>query len=217
MNIEQLLRAGPVIPVIVIEELAHAVPLARALVAGGLTVLEVTLRTPASLASIRAIAQEVEGVRVGAGTLTQPQDFDRALEAGALFGVSPGFTPQMLEAARNSGLAFLPGAMTPGDVLAAKAAGLTALKFFPATAAGGVAMLRALAGPFPEVLFCPTGGITAASAPEFLALPNVACVGGTWLTPAASVATGDWAHITELARSASALRGSGSLTTSNMR
>ena len=197
------------IPVLVIEDLAYAVPLARALVAGGLSVLEITLRTPAALASIRAIAQEVEGVRVGAGTLTQPQDFDRAVEAGAMFGVSPGFTPQMLAAARNSGLALLPGAMTPGDVLAAKAAGFTALKFFPAAPAGGVAMLRALAGPFPEVLFCPTGGITAATAPEFLALPNVACVGGTWLSPAARVAARDWAHITELARTAASLRGSG--------
>lgn len=206
MNVLEVMRTGPVIPVIVIEELAHAVPLARALVAGGVRVLEVTLRTPAGLAAIRAIAQQVEGAIVGVGTISRPEDFDEALEAGALFGVSPGLTPLLINAAKATGLPLLPGVMTPTDVIAARAAGLTELKLFPAQQAGGIGMLKALGGPFPDVTFCPTGGITAVTAPEFLALSNVACVGGSWLTPKEAVVKGDWDTITRLAREATALR-----------
>lgn len=206
MNVLDLMRLGPVIPVIVIDDLAHAVPLARALVAGGVRVLEVTLRTPVALQAISAIAREVEGAFVGVGTITTPDDFNRAINAGARFGVSPGLTPALIEAARASGLPLLPGVMTPSDVIAARASGFNALKLFPAQQAGGVGMVKALGGPFPGVTFCPTGGITAASAPEYLALPNVACVGGSWLTPRSLVTAGDWTAITALARDASGLR-----------
>jgi 2-dehydro-3-deoxyphosphogluconate aldolase/(4S)-4-hydroxy-2-oxoglutarate aldolase len=201
-----VLDDGPVIPVIVIDRLEHAVPLARALVDGGVRVLEVTLRTPAGIEAIAAIARDVPGAIVGAGTLTQPDEFDAVVRAGARFGVSPGFTPALAEAARACGLPFLPGVMTPSDVIAARAAGLASLKLFPASQAGGIGMLKALAGPFPGVRFCPTGGISAATAPDFLALPNVACVGGSWLTPADAVASGDWPRITELAAAATRLR-----------
>lgn len=206
MNVLELMRVGPVIPVIVIDELAQAVPLAKALVAGGVKVLEVTLRTPVALDAIRAIAREVEGAIVGVGTISRPEDFALALDAGARFGVSPGLTPGLVEAARQSSLPLLPGVMTPADVIAARAAGYTELKLFPAQQAGGIGMLKALGGPFPDVTFCPTGGITAASAPEFLALPNVACVGGSWLTPKDAVAAGDWGRITALARATISLR-----------
>ena len=203
MNVLDIMRVGTVIPVIVIDELAQAVPLARALVAGGVRVLEVTLRTPAGLPAIRAIAREVEGAIVGVGTITRPEEFALALEAGAVFGVSPGLTPALVGAARSTELPLLPGVMTPSEVIAAVAAGFTDLKLFPAQQAGGVGMLKALGGPFPDVTFCPTGGITAATAPEFLALPNVVCVGGSWLTPKDAVAAGDWAAITRLAQAAS--------------
>jgi 2-dehydro-3-deoxyphosphogluconate aldolase/(4S)-4-hydroxy-2-oxoglutarate aldolase len=206
LNVLEVLRAGPVIPVIVIEALAQAIPLAKALVAGGVRVLEVTLRTPVALAAIRAIAREVPEAIVGAGTLTRPEDFTEARDAGARFGVSPGLTPALVEAARESGLPLLPGVMTPSDVIAARLAGFRELKLFPARQAGGVGMLQALAGPFPDATFCPTGGIAAETAPEFLALPNVACVGGSWLTPKAALTAGDWGAITALARQASALR-----------
>lgn len=206
LNVLEVLRAGPVIPVIVIEALAQAIPLAKALVAGGVRVLEVTLRTPVALAAIRAIAREVPEAIVGAGTLTRPEDFTEARDAGARFGVSPGLTPALVEAARESGLPLLPGVMTPSDVIAARLAGFRELKLFPAQQAGGVGMLQALAGPFPDATFCPTGGIAAETAPEFLALPNVACVGGSWLTPKAALTAGDWGAITALARQASALR-----------
>ena len=205
LNVLEVMRVGPVIPVIVVEELAHAVPLARALVAGGVRVLEVTLRTPSALAAIRAIAGEVPEAIVGVGTLTRPEDFTEARDAGARFGVSPGLTPALIEAAWESGLPLLPGVMTPSDVIAARLAGFRELKLFPARQAGGIGMLQALAGPFPDVTFCPTGGITAETAPEFLALPNVACVGGSWLTPRNALATADWGRITELARQAVAL------------
>jgi 2-dehydro-3-deoxyphosphogluconate aldolase / (4S)-4-hydroxy-2-oxoglutarate aldolase len=205
LNISEVMRAGPVIPVIVIEHLAQAVPLARALVAGGVHVLEVTLRTPVALAAVRAIADEVPEAIVGVGTLTRPEDMSKALEAGARFGVSPGLTPVLIEAARDSGLPLLPGVMTPSDIIAAGLAGFRELKLFPAQQAGGVGMLKALAGPFPDVTFCPTGGITAETAPEFLALPNVACVGGSWLTPQAALAAADWEAVTALAGQASAL------------
>ncbi len=206
MNILELMRTGPVIPVIVIDQLEQAVPLARALVAGGARVLELTLRTPVALQAVKAIAEQVEGAIIGVGTITRPQDFERSIEAGAIFDVSPGLTLELAAAASASGLPLLPGVMTPSDVIAARAAGFTELKLFPAQQAGGVGMLKALSGPFPDMTFCPTGGINAATARDFLALPNVACVGGSWLTPADAVATGDWARITALARETVALR-----------
>jgi 2-dehydro-3-deoxyphosphogluconate aldolase/(4S)-4-hydroxy-2-oxoglutarate aldolase len=206
MNVRELMRVGPVIPVIVITELSQAVPLAKALVAGGVRVLEVTLRTPVALEAIRAIGGEVEGAIVGVGTLTRPEDFAQSIEAGARFGVTPGLTPALIQAAQTSKLPLLPGVMTPSDVIAARANGFSELKLFPAQQAGGVGMLKALSGPFPDVTFCPTGGITAASAPDFLVLSNVACVGGSWLTPQDAVAAGDWGKITALAREASKLR-----------
>lgn len=205
MNILELMRVGPVIPVIVIDEIAHAVPLARALVAGGVRVLELTLRTPVALRAISAIAHEVEGAIVGVGTLTRAEDFVQSIKAGALFGVSPGLTHELAAAARDSGLALLPGVMTPSDVIAARAAGYTELKLFPAQQAGGIGMLRALGGPFPDVTFCPTGGVTAATASDFLGLANVACVGGSWLTPPDAIAAGDWGRIADLARVAAGL------------
>ncbi|WP_213959858.1 bifunctional 4-hydroxy-2-oxoglutarate aldolase/2-dehydro-3-deoxy-phosphogluconate aldolase [Variovorax sp. dw_954] len=205
MSILDTLRTGPVIPVIVIDRLEDAVPLARALVAGGIRVLEVTLRTPMALQAIETIANEVEGAITGVGTITRAEDFQRARKAGAVFGVSPGLTPDLIAAARDNDLPLLPGVMTPSDVIAARAAGYSELKLFPAQQAGGIGMLKALAGPFPGVTFCPTGGISAATAPDFLALPNVACVGGSWLTPADAVAGKDWARISELARQACAL------------
>jgi len=206
MNVLEIMKTGPVIPVIVVERVADAVPLARALVEGGVRVLELTLRTPAALRAIEAIANEVEGALIGVGTITRAQDFEAARKAGALFGVSPGLTPELIAASRDGGLPLLPGVMTPSEVIAARAAGFTELKLFPAQQAGGVGMLKALAGPFPELKFCPTGGITPASAPEFLALPNVACVGGSWLTPRDAVAAGDWARIRALAAETSRLR-----------
>ena len=202
----ELMRIGPVIPVIVVDELAKAVPLARALVAGGVRVLEVTLRTPVALQAIRAIADAVDGAIVGVGTITRPEDFDLAIAAGARFGVSPGLTPALTQAARASGLPLLPGVMTPSDAIAARAAGFTELKLFPAQQAGGIDMLKAMGGPFPDVTFCPTGGVTAATAPQFLALPNVGCVGGSWLTLKDAVADGNWERVTALAREAAGLR-----------
>ena len=205
MNALDVMRTGPVIPVIVIDRLEDAVPLARALVEGGVRVLEVTLRTAAGLKAIEAIAREVEGALVGVGTITRPQDFTDAASAGAVFGVSPGLTPALIDAALASGMPLLPGVMTPSDVIAARSAGFSELKLFPAQQAGGLGMLKALGGPFPDVTFCPTGGVTLQSAPELLALPNVACVGGSWLTPKDAVEGGDWARITRLAREAAAL------------
>ena len=198
---------GPVIPVIVIENVSAALPLARALVAGGVRVLEITLRTPAALASVATIAREVPDAVVGVGTVTRPEDLVASRQAGATFAVSPGLTPLLAQAAAESGLPLLPGTMTPSDVIAAIAAGYRQMKLFPAQQAGGIGMLKAMAGPFPDIVFCPTGGIKYESAPDFLALANVACVGGSWLTPQAAVAAGDWAAITDLARQASALRG----------
>lgn len=206
LSMLDIMRLGPVIPVLVIEDLAQAVPLARALATGGVRVLEVTLRTPVALEAIRTIARKVPEAIIGVGTLTRPQDFKDALDAGAQFGVSPGLTPALIEAARQTGLPLLPGVMTPSDVIAARLAGFQQLKLFPAQQAGGVAMLNALGGPFPEVAFCPTGGVSAENAPDFLALPNVACVGGSWLAPKAAVVAGDWSQITTLAQQASALK-----------
>lgn len=205
-NTLELAGHGPVIPVIVIQQLQDAVPLARALVQGGVKVLEVTLRTPVALQAIEAIARSVPEAIVGAGTIRSAADARAAKAAGSLFGVSPGYTAEVGAACRDAGLPLLPGVATASEVMAAQADGLSFLKFFPATAAGGIPMLKALAGPFPDVVFCPTGGITVDTAPQFLALPNVKVCGGSWLTPADAVAAGDWARITQLAREASALR-----------
>lgn len=205
-DILELAQHGPVIPVIVIERLVDAVPLASALVAGGVRVLEVTLRTPVALAAIEAIARAVPQAIVGAGTLRGPADVRQAMNAGCVFGVSPGYTTDVGRAAREVGLPLLPGVATASELMATQADGLSFVKFFPATAAGGVPMLKALAGPFPDVAFCPTGGITAKTAREFLALPNVKVCGGSWLTPADAIDVGDWGRITRLAREAQALR-----------
>ena len=204
MNTLDLITHGPVIPVIVIDRLADAVPLAQALVAGGVRVLEVTLRTPVALEAIRAMSQ-VEGAIVGAGTIRSAADARAAHAAGAVFGVSPGYTAEVGAACREVGLPLLPGVATASEVMAAQADGLNFLKFFPATAAGGIPMLKAMAGPFPDVVFCPTGGISLTTAPDFLALPNVKVCGGSWLTPADAVKAGDWARITELAAQAQGL------------
>jgi 2-dehydro-3-deoxyphosphogluconate aldolase/(4S)-4-hydroxy-2-oxoglutarate aldolase len=206
MDALDLMRVGPVIPVIVIDELAHAVPLARALVAGGVRVLEVTLRTQFALDAIQAITREVDDAIVGVGTISRAEHFQQAIDAGARFGVSPGLTAELVDAARSSKLPLLPGVMTPSDVIAARAAGFFALKLFPAQQAGGIGMLKALASPFADVTFCPTGGVTAASAPDYLALSNVGCVGGSWLTPQSAVKAGEWGQVTTLAREASRLR-----------
>ncbi len=206
MNTLELASHGPVIPVIVIHELADAVPLARALVEGGVKVLEVTLRTPVALRCMEAIAAEVPGAIVGAGTIRSVADARDAKNAGCAFGVSPGYTSDVGRACRDIGLPLLPGVATASEVMQANADGYSFLKFFPATAAGGIPLLKALHGPFPDVVFCPTGGITPESAPQFLALPNVKVCGGSWLTPADAVAAKDWARITTLARQTHALR-----------
>lgn len=206
LDTRSLAAHGPVIPVIVIQRLEQAVPLAKALVEGGVKVLEVTLRTPVALAAIEAIARAVPEAVVGAGTLRLPADAKAARDAGSLFAVSPGYTSALGTACREAGLPLLPGVATGSEVMTAMADGLDFLKFFPAQQAGGVAMLKALAGPFPDIAFCPTGGITPETAPQFLALPNVKVCGGSWLTPADAVEQGDWARITRLAREAQALR-----------
>ncbi len=202
MDIRTVMRLAPVIPVIVVDSPEQAVPLARALVAGGLPVLEVTLRTAAALPAIEAIAAEVEGAVLGVGTVVRPAQFEAAHRAGATFAVTPGLTPTLAAAAKDCGLPLLPGVMTPGEVIAAGEAGFDALKLFPAAQAGGIGMLQALAGPFPDVVFCPTGGFTADNFRAALALPNVLCVGGSWVVPKVAIAAGDWATITALARAA---------------
>ena len=196
---------GPVIPVIVLQRIEHAIPMARALVEGGVRVLEVTLRTPAALACMAAIARDVPEAIVGAGTLRSAADVRAARDAGCQFGVSPGYTAEIGAACRDAQLPLLPGVATASEVMAASADGLSFLKFFPAVAAGGASLLRAWAGPFPDVVFCPTGGITVDSAPQFLSLPNVRVCGGSWLTPTDALEAGDWERITRLAREASAL------------
>jgi 2-dehydro-3-deoxyphosphogluconate aldolase/(4S)-4-hydroxy-2-oxoglutarate aldolase len=205
-DVLHIMKTSAVIPVIAIDDLDHAIPLARALVAGGIRVLEVTLRTKHGLPAIRAMASEVEGAIVGVGTLTQPEEFAAARDAGAVFGVSPGLTEALIEGARSSGLPLLPGVMTPSEVMRAREVGFRQLKLFPAVPAGGVGMLNSIAGPLPDVTFCPTGGISEATAPQFLACKNVACVGGSWLTPKDAMLAGDWDKITALAKAASALR-----------
>jgi 2-dehydro-3-deoxyphosphogluconate aldolase / (4S)-4-hydroxy-2-oxoglutarate aldolase len=207
MNLIQLASHGPVIPVIVIHRLEDAVPMAQALVEGGVRVLEITLRTPVALKCMSAITAAVPQAIVGAGTVRTVNDAKAAFDAGCRFAVSPGYTEAIGRACRDLGLPLLPGVATASEVMAANADGLNFLKFFPATAAGGIPMLKALHGPFPDVVFCPTGGITLQTAPQFLALPNVKVCGGSWLTPADAVEAGNWKRITELAREASILFG----------
>ena len=202
----QVMQDAPVIPVIVLNDVAHAVPMARALVAGGIRMLEVTLRTPAALACIEAIAKAVPEAIVGAGTVRTKADAQAAANAGALFAVSPGYTSAVGQACRDAGMSLLPGVATGGEIMMAQEDGFTELKFFPAMQAGGPAMLKAWSGPFFDVKFCPTGGVTLQNAPEFLALPNVVCVGGSWLVPADAMAAGDWARITQLAQDTASLK-----------
>lgn len=206
MNIRDILLHAPVIPVLIVQREEHAAPLARALYAGGLGVLEVTLRTPAALGALKAMRAAVPDAIVGVGTLTRAEDFAAAVAAGAQFGVTPGLTAELAEAARTTGLPLLPGVMTPTEVIAARRLGYDALKLFPAQQAGGIGMLKALASPFADVVFCPTGGITRDTAQQFLSLPNVACVGGSWVAPQEHVNAGNWPAITALAQDAAALR-----------
>ena len=201
----QVMQDAPVIPVIVLHDVAHAVPMARALVAGGIRMLEVTLRTPQALACMEAIAKEVPGAVVGAGTVRSAADAAAAAKAGAQFAVSPGYTRAVGQACRDNGLSLLPGVATGSEIMMAQEDGYTELKFFPAMQAGGPAMLKAWAGPFFDVKFCPTGGVTPGNAADFLSLPNVACVGGSWLVPGDALAKGDWGAIEALARDTSQL------------
>jgi 2-dehydro-3-deoxyphosphogluconate aldolase / (4S)-4-hydroxy-2-oxoglutarate aldolase len=206
MNIREIVSLSRVIPELTITELAQAVPLARALIAGGLPVLEVTLRTPIALACVELIRKEVPEAVVGAGSLTRAIDFAGAGRAGAAFGVTPGLTPELAAAARGARFPLLPGVMTPSDLISACHAGYNIVKIFPVQQAGGVSLLRALAAPFPEVLFCPTGGITRELAPDYLSLTNVACIGASWMVPPAMLAANDWAGIELLARDAASIK-----------
>ncbi|MEU0978591.1 bifunctional 4-hydroxy-2-oxoglutarate aldolase/2-dehydro-3-deoxy-phosphogluconate aldolase [Streptomyces griseus] len=202
-----VLDLAPVVPVVVLHDAADAVPLARALVAGGLPAIEVTLRTPAALDSIRAVAAEVPGAVIGAGTVISPEHVRDTVAAGARFLVSPGWTDALLEAMKASGVPFLPGVSTTSEVVALLERGVREMKFFPAEAAGGTAYLKALSAPLPQARFCPTGGISLASAPSYLALPNVGCVGGSWMVPGDAVAAKDWDRVARLAAEAAALAG----------
>ncbi|MFT6271725.1 MAG: 2-dehydro-3-deoxyphosphogluconate aldolase/(4S)-4-hydroxy-2-oxoglutarate aldolase [Dinoroseobacter sp.] len=204
MRAAEICALAPIVPVIVIEDLAHARPLAQALVAGGLPALEVTLRTEIAIEAIAEMAQ-VEGAVVGVGTLLTSLDVAAAVEAGAQFGVSPGATDRLLDAAIEAGLPMLPGAATASEVMALLEKGYTVLKFFPAEASGGAAALKAIGAPIPQVGFCPTGGITPQNAASYLSLPNVLCAGGSWVAPKAMMEAGDWAGITALAKVAAAL------------
>lgn len=199
MTVVELMQRAPVIPVIVIDDAEDAVELGRALVAGGLPVLEITLRTPAALAALEKIAVEIPEAITGVGTVTSVEQIQQAVDAGAKFAVSPGFSPMLADACEKQNLPFLPGVMTPTDILSAQAAGCSALKFFPAKQAGGIAALKALAGPFPDIVFCPTGGITASDYRDYLALDNVLCVGGSWVAPKQAVRDGQWNKIQALA------------------
>ncbi|WP_329188362.1 bifunctional 4-hydroxy-2-oxoglutarate aldolase/2-dehydro-3-deoxy-phosphogluconate aldolase [Streptomyces sp. NBC_01428] len=201
-----VLDLAPVVPVVVVADAADAVPLARALVAGGLPAIEVTLRTPAALDAIRAIAAEVPDAVVGAGTVLTPEHVAQSVAAGARFLVSPGWTDALLDAMKSSGVPFLPGVSTTSEVVALLERGVREMKFFPAQAAGGTPYLKSLAGPLPQARFCPTGGIGPDTAPDYLALPNVGCVGGSWMLPSDAVAARDWPLVEQLAREASALR-----------
>lgn len=195
-----VLNAGPVMPVMVIQNLEDAVPLAKALVAGGIKVLEITLRTPIALDAIRLISQEVEGAIVGAGTITTPEQLKAAEQAGAVFAISPGLTPKLLAAAQAGNIALIPGIATLSELMLGMEYGLDHFKFFPAEAAGGIPMLKSIAGPVPGVTFCPTGGISPENYNSYLQLSNVACVGGSWLVPADVVKAKNWAKVTELAK-----------------
>ena len=199
MTALELMGLSPVIPVIVIDDIKHAVPLAKALVEGGTRVLEITMRTPIALEAISIINKEVPGAIVGAGTVTSAAKFKSALEAGAQFVISPGLSPQLVKAAKDYSVPLIPGVVTPSEIMMGIEYGLSEFKFFPAEAAGGINMLKALAGPFPDARFCPTGGITQDTAPNFLNLPNVVCVGGTWLTPGKLIKEENWNAITQLA------------------
>lgn len=205
MLIDSILRASPVMPVIVFDQVEQAVPLAQALLAGGIRVLEVTLRTPVALEGIRRIRFAVPDAIVGTGTVTNPAELQASVDAGAMFAVSPGLTPELLAAAKDAPISLLPGVMTPSELMLARDAGFTHLKLFPAAPAGGIQLLQAFNGPFPEMKFCPTGGISLQTAPSYLALPNVLCVGGSWLAPKDLLEQENWDAITELARQATGL------------
>jgi 2-dehydro-3-deoxyphosphogluconate aldolase/(4S)-4-hydroxy-2-oxoglutarate aldolase len=200
-----ILKLQPVVPVLIVEDAKSAVPLARALVAGGLKAIEITLRTPAALEAVRAVADEVEGAEVGAGTILNVAQWEAAVDAGSKFIVSPGTTQELLDVARNSHVPLLPGAATASEVMALREEGYKVLKFFPAEQAGGAAYLKALSSPLAGTLFCPTGGISLKNARDYLSLPNIICVGGSWVAPKELVAAGDWAGITKLAAEAAAL------------
>ncbi|WP_281976487.1 2-dehydro-3-deoxy-phosphogluconate aldolase [Pseudorhizobium flavum] len=201
-----ILKAQPVVPVLIVDDAKSAVPLARALVAGGLKAIEITMRTPAALDAIRAVAAEVEGANVGAGTILSAKDWDAAVAAGSTFIVSPGVTRGILDAANASDVPILPGAATASEVMALREEGVEVMKFFPAEQAGGAAYLKALSSPLAGTLFCPTGGVSLKNAKDYLSLPNVVCVGGSWVAPKELVAAGDWAGITRLASEAAALK-----------
>jgi 2-dehydro-3-deoxyphosphogluconate aldolase/(4S)-4-hydroxy-2-oxoglutarate aldolase len=201
-----ILEMGPVVPVLIVEDVKTAVPLARALVAGGVRVLEVTLRTPAALDVIKAIAGEVDGTVVGVGTVRTPEQLQAAAEAGARFAVSPGATRVLVEAATGSPVPWLPGTATPSEAMQLAEQGFSVLKLFPAEAVGGAKLIASLASPLPDLLFCPTGGIDRAKAQDYLKLKNVVCVGGSWIAPSDLVAAGDWKRIEELARETADLR-----------
>ena len=205
LTVDQIMQTGPVIPVLVLERAADAAPMATALVAGGVRVLEVTLRTDAGLESIREMSR-VAGAIVGAGTVLNPRKLEQAVAAGARFIVSPGLTEGLVQAAQEAGVPLLAGVATGSEIMMGLELGLTRFKFFPAETSGGAAAVKAFGGPFGGVMFCPTGGISLANARSYLSLPNVACVGGSWLTPKAAVEAGDWAAVETLAREAAALR-----------
>ncbi|WP_186204268.1 bifunctional 4-hydroxy-2-oxoglutarate aldolase/2-dehydro-3-deoxy-phosphogluconate aldolase [Burkholderia gladioli] len=204
-TIHDIVKLGPVIPVLAFETVEQGEHVSRALHAGGVKVLEITLRTEAGLKAIERASQLADDIVVGVGTITRPEHCALAKKAGAQFGVSPGLTHDMHQAAKDAGLPLLPGVMTPTDIIAALELGYEVVKFFPAQQAGGIPMLQAFHGPFPTLKFCPTGGISAQSAPDFLKQPNVVCVGGSWLTPKAALAAQDWAEVTRLAQAASQL------------
>lgn len=204
-TIVDVMTTSPVIPVIVIKQPDNALPLARALVAGGLKVLEVTLRTAYGLDAIRTIANEVPDAIVGAGTVIEVDQIDAVIEAGGQFMVSPGSTPRLIEAALQKEITLLPGVATPSEAMLLMEYGIAHMKFFPAEAAGGIPMLKSIRGPLPQITFCPTGGITSKTAKDYLTLPNVACVGGSWMVPQHLIDTGDWGVIEALAAEAAAL------------
>lgn len=201
----EVMQDAPVIPVIVLNDVAHAVPMAKALLAGGIRMLEITLRTPVALDCMRAIAREVPEAIIGAGTIRNAENARAAAAAGARFGVSPGYTKEVGAACREAGLSLLPGVATSSEIMLAQEEGFAQLKFFPAMQAGGIPLLKAWSGPFADIQFCPTGGVSLENAPQLLALPNVVCVGGSWLTPANLMANGEWDKITQMAKEACAL------------